>query len=183
MPDLTPEAVAHLPETFSVEIANLSLEGQAQVIEALNQAQASGTLDDAQASRTLAAGQSADQHRDAVTDSRKQEADAVASGDHAAAAQHAQDIVWELKEVQSAGGAVDGELVQAEQDVSHQQQSLADATAAHELAGMAVHQGTAEAAATTLDSAANYAEASATQTAAADHTHDAVTPADDAGTG
>lgn len=183
MPDLTPEAAAQLPETFTVEIANLSLEGQAQVIEALNQAQASGALDNAQAGQALAAGQSADEHRDAVADLRRQEADAVAAGDHAAATQHAQDIVWELKEVQSAGGDADGQLVQAEQDVSHQQQGLSDATAAHDLAEMATHQGTAEAAATSLDSAANYAEASATQTAAADHTHDAVTPADDAGTG
>lgn len=181
MPELDPAAVATLPETFSVEIANLSLEGQAQVIEAINQAQASGTLDDVQAGQSLAAAQSADDHRDTVADLQRQEAAAVAAGDHAAATQHAQDIVYQLKEIDSAGGAADGQLVQAEQDLSHQQQGLADAQAAHELVDMAAQQGTVEAAATTLDSAATYAGAAATQTAAADHSHDAVTPADDAG--
>jgi hypothetical protein len=183
MPELDPAAEAALPATFSVEIANLSREGQAQVIEAINQAQASGTLDDAQAQHSLAAAQSADDHRNAVTDLQQREAEAVAAGDHVAAAQHAQEIVYELKEVESAGGAADGELVQAEQDLSHQQQGLADSQAAHELVDMAANQGTAEAAATTLDSAAGFAEASATQTAATDHSHDAVTAADDAGVG
>jgi hypothetical protein len=157
MPELDPAAAATLPATFSVEIANLSLEGQTQVIEAINQAQASGTL-------------------------QQREAQAVAAGDHVAAAQHAQDIVYELKAVESAGGTADGELVQAEQDLSHQQQGLADSQAAHELVDMAAHQGSAEAAATSLDSAAGFAEASTSQTAAADHSHDADTPADDAGT-
>jgi hypothetical protein len=74
-------------------------------------------------------------------------------------------------------------LIQAELDQVHQDQGLADVNASHELADMAAHQGSPEAAATSLDSAAHYADAAAGEAAATDHSHDAVTPADDAGSG
>lgn len=162
MPELTPAAQSALPDSFMVEIADLSETGQAQVIDALN---AVGDIDQGVADRALAAAQEADDHRETIGDLREARGDAIADGDVDAAAQYAQDIVWELEEVRGAGGDVDAELIVAEQDLAHHQQAVADTDAANELAGFAANQGSPDAAATSLDSAASYSDAAADELA------------------
>jgi len=115
-----PESVIdELPHDFRVEVANLSEEGQAQVVEAVSAAHDSGHLSDLDLEQTVSDAQSADTARENVEQLHHDQAQAVADGDLAKADDLAHQTEYELKEVQDHGGDADKQIVQTEADQAH----------------------------------------------------------------
>ena len=100
-------------ESYQVELATLSREGAAQVHE--------GLADDggADADALVHQAAEADAHRQTVEELHKEQADAVAVGDYAHANDLAHQSEYEIRAVESDGGAGDQQLTQALKDESH----------------------------------------------------------------
>ena len=175
MPDidtvLTEDAIAQLPEDFSVQIAALSDTAQTQVLDAVSAAHDSGTLSDLNIDHTLADAQLADDGRANVEAMHQQQADAVASGDYARADEIAHNTEYQLHEVQDHGGDADQQLVTSESDQAHLDWAQYHQDTAHEEAGWAAdaaNHGDAAHAADYADMAATHADTAAADAAPAD---------------
>jgi hypothetical protein len=151
-----------LPEGFSVAVANLSEEGQQQIIDALQDPAYDGNADSA-----LLQAQQADGHRENVEELHKEQAEAISEGDFSKANDIAHATEYEVRAVEGDGGAGDAQLATAWKDEDH----TSDAN---------WH---AETAAQDLDTAASYASTGDTAAAATlvDHAGGEAAVAADAG--
>src|SRR4051812_28356075 len=108
MPDLNelpPEILDQLPDGFQVAVANLSTDGQQQVIDALQAPAYDGNTD-----HVLLDAQVADEHRENVEQIHTEQAEAIAEGDFAKANDLAHNAEFEVRAVDSLGGEADAQL-------------------------------------------------------------------------
>lgn len=113
-----------MPEGMSVRFAELTEEGQAQVIEALAEQAYEGDLTEDSINEAVGNAETADESRENVEDLREQQAEAVESGDYEKGQDLANQAEYELREVDDLGGSeAEAEVLEAQTD----QQELADA--------------------------------------------------------
>jgi hypothetical protein len=118
--DLDPSITEALPEGFAVAVANLSEEGQQQVVDALqDNADQGGTVDEVNPDGVLQDAQLGDDHRENVEAIKAEQAEAVEDGDLDKAHELAVNAEYEIREVEATGGESDQQIAQAEHDQAH----------------------------------------------------------------
>ena len=110
MPDLQ-----SLPDDLQVEVANLSTEGQQQVLDAIAVHGDDGT----DAGQLVTDAQTADYDRSNVEQLHTEQAQAIADGDYAKADDIAHQTEYQLQDVQDHGGDADTQMATTESDQSH----------------------------------------------------------------
>ena len=116
---LPQDTIDSLPESFQVELAGLSTDAQAQVVDAVAAANDSGDLADLNLDKTVADAQAADTGRERVEELHQEQAQAVADGDFAKADDLAHQTEYQLREVEAHGAAADPQIIQSEADQAH----------------------------------------------------------------
>lgn len=120
---LSQDILDKLPEDFRVEIAGLSDEAQAQVLEAVQAAADENALDDFDTDKAMSDAVVADEARQEGETARQEQAEAVEDGDFEKGRDLADQNEWAMKEVEDHGGEAEEQIIQAEAD----QESLDEA--------------------------------------------------------